>query len=89
MVRTMVAAVREGWAAYLGNPAPANEKMHALNPSMEPASYAEIADAQKTLIEAGRLGEMTAERWQTLASQLKELGDIPRDLPGDNYFSDL
>src|SRR5580698_5293287 len=83
MAQNMVAAVREGWRAYLDNPGPTNEKMHALNPSMEPADYAEIAEAQKPLIESSPLGKMTTERWDTLAAQLKELGDIPQAPPAN------
>ena len=89
MAQNMVAAVREGWRAYLDNPAPTNEKMHAINPSMEPAAYAEIAEAQKPLIESSPLGKMTMERWDTLAAQLKELGDIPQAQPADQCFRDL
>ena len=89
MAKNMVAAVREGWRAYLDNAGPTNEKMHALNPSMEPRDYAEIAEAQKPLIEANPLGKMTTERWDTLASQLKELGDIPTAPRADQCFRDL
>ncbi len=89
MAKNMVAAVREGWRGYLDNAGPANEKMHALNPSMEAADYAEIAEAQKPLIESNPLGKMTAERWETLAGQLKELGDIPQAPPADQCFRDL
>jgi NitT/TauT family transport system substrate-binding protein len=89
MAKNMVAAVREGWRAYLDNAGPTNEKMHAINPSMEAADYAEIADAQKPLIEASPLGKMTAERWETLAGQLKDLGDIPQAPPADQCFRDL
>ncbi len=89
LVTNMVAAVREGWRAYLDNPAPTNEKMHGLNPSMDPASYAEIAEAQKPLIETGTLGKMTKERWETLAAQLKELGDIPSAPAAGDCFRDL
>jgi NitT/TauT family transport system substrate-binding protein len=89
VVKSMVAAVREGWRAYLDNAAPTNDKMHALNPSMEAADYAEIAEAQKPLIESTPLGKMTAERWNTLAAQLKDLGDIPQAPPADQCFRDL
>jgi NitT/TauT family transport system substrate-binding protein len=85
----MVAAVREGWTAYLENPAPVNTKMHALNPSMDPATYAEIAEAQKVLIGPSPLGKMTTQRWDALAAQLKELGDIPQVMPEGQYFADL
>ena len=77
MPKSMVDAVREGWRAYQDNPATANEKMHALNPTIEAANYAETAGAQKGLIEAEPLGKMTKERWEKLAGQLRELGDIP------------
>jgi NitT/TauT family transport system substrate-binding protein len=89
MAQNTVAAVREGWRAYLDNAAPANEKMHALNPSMEPAAYAEIAEAQKPLIESNPLGKMTTERWDILAAQLKELGDIQQAPPAAQCFRDL
>jgi len=88
-VKNMVAAVREGWRSYLDNAAPTNEKMHALNPTMDAATYAEIAEAQKPLIEASTLGKMTAERWDTLAKQLKDLGDIPQAPAADQCFREL
>jgi NitT/TauT family transport system substrate-binding protein len=90
-VRTaaMVAAVREGWRAYLNDPASTNTKMHDLNPSMDAASFAEVADAQKPYIEAGELGAMTAERWTTLIGQLAELGDIPQAMPAQDCFRNI
>ncbi len=89
IAKNVVAAVREGWRAYLDDAGPTNEKMHGINPSMEPADYAEIAEAQKQLIESSVLGKMTKERWDTLAGQLKELGDIPQAPPADQCFRDL
>jgi len=88
-VKNMVAAVREGWRAYLDNAAPTNEKMHGLNPSMELASYTETAEAQKALIEASPLGKMTAERWDTLAAQLKQVGDIEKVPAAGDCYRDL
>jgi len=88
-VKNMVAAVREGWRAYLDNAAPTNDKMHALNPTMDAPTYAEIAEAQKALVESNPLGKMTKERWDTLAMQLKDLGDIPTAPPADQLFRDL
>ena len=89
MARNMVAAVREGWRTYLDNPQPTNQKMHALNPTVDAASYGEIAAAQKSLIEADPLGRMTGERWEALASALKELGDIPRSLAANECYREL
>ncbi len=79
--KAMVAAVREGWRAYLDDPKPTNQRMNQLNPSMAPEVFAEVAEAQKPLIETAEtrgngLGSMTKERWETLITQLKELGDI-------------
>ena len=90
----MVAAVREGWRAYLDDPAPTNAHMHELNPSMDPATFAEVAEAQKPFIETpqtarGELGTMTAERWSALIGQLSDLGDIPRVIPAEDCFRKL
>jgi NitT/TauT family transport system substrate-binding protein len=81
--KAMVAAVREGWRAYVNDPEPTNQRMNQLNPSMAPEVFAEVAEAQKPFIETDEtrrngLGGMTEERWQTLIAQLKELGDIQK-----------
>jgi NitT/TauT family transport system substrate-binding protein len=85
----LVAAVREGWRAYLDDPRPVNSRMHELNPSMDPATFAEVAEAQKPYIETAELGVMTAQRWTTLIGQLAELGDIPRPFPAQDCFHNL
>ena len=86
VVKAMVAAAREGWRAYLDNPKPANERMQALNPTMDMATFTEVAETQKPLIEAAELGSMTKERWEALARQLKELGDIPQAPPVEECY---
>jgi hypothetical protein len=63
--------------------------MHDLNPSMDAAAFAEVAEAQKSFIEAGQLGGMTSERWTTLIGQLAELGDIPQAIPAQDCFRNL
>jgi NitT/TauT family transport system substrate-binding protein len=86
-VAPMVAAVREGWRAYLDDAKPTNQHMHDLNPGMELAAFAEISDAQKPFIETDAgLGTMTAQRWETLVAQLKDLGDIPQAIPAQDCF---
>ena len=90
----MVAAVRAGWRAYLDNPKPTNDRMHALNPSMDEAVFAEIAEAQKAFIETEEirdkpLGSMTAERWEKLIGQLAGLGDIDNPMPPAECFRSL
>jgi NitT/TauT family transport system substrate-binding protein len=91
MVKAMVAAVREGWSAYLAGPKPANAKMHELNPSMDLETFAEVAEAQKPFIEdddtrRDGVGTMSKQRWEALIGQLKDLGDIPNALPADDCF---
>ena len=81
--KAIVAAVREGWRAYLDNPQPTNQRMNQLNPSMAPEAFAEVAETQKSFIETddtrrNGLGGMTKQRWETLVAQLKELGDIQK-----------
>jgi len=81
--KAIVAAVREGWRAYLDDPTPTNQRMNQLNPSMALEVFAEVAEAQKPFIETDEtrrnsLGSMTKDRWETLIAQLKELGDIQK-----------
>jgi len=85
----MVAAVREGWRTYLNDPESTNKKMHDLNPSMDAAAFAEVAEAQKPFIECAQLGAMTAERWTTLIGQLQDLGDIPQAISAQDCFRAL
>lgn len=92
-VKKVVAAVADGWQAYLADPAATNDKMAKLNPTMDAATYAESAVAQKPLIEtddtkANGLGSMTAARWQTLIDQLKTLKVITTDIkPAECFMS--
>jgi NitT/TauT family transport system substrate-binding protein len=89
--KALVAAVREGWRAYLDDPKPTNQHMNQLNPSMAADVFAEVAGAQKPFIESDEtrrngLGAMTKERWETLIAQLKDLGDIQNaPAPEDCY----
>lgn len=83
-VRAMVRAVQEGWKGYLASPARANAEMASLNRAMDAATFAEVAEAQRPLIEsddtrARGLGAMRAERWKTLVEQLVAIKAIPRD----------
>lgn len=78
LVKSVVSAVRLGWMDYLKDPLPTNRKMADLNKSMDDATFADSALAQKHLIETTEtqkngLGSMTNERWQTLVDQLVDL----------------
>lgn len=93
-VKAVVAACREGWQAYLGDPAPTNAAMQKLNPGMDAATFVASAEAQKPLIEteqtrAHGLGSMTRERWQTLAQQLVDLGVIKNAPPPEACFVEV
>lgn len=77
LVRRMVEACRFGWRKYLDDPTQTNEHIHSLNPEMGMEILAFGTRTLKPLCESGlsapeRLGEMTAERWTTLAEQLVE-----------------
>jgi NitT/TauT family transport system substrate-binding protein len=83
-VRAMVRAVQEGWKGYLANPTRANGEMASLNRAMDAATFAEVAEAQRPLIEsddtrARGLGAMRLERWKTLVEQLVAIKAIPAD----------
>jgi NitT/TauT family transport system substrate-binding protein len=80
-VEKMVAAVRDGWRAYLDDASRANEAMHRLNPTMDEDTFIAAADAQRPLIEtpeteSSALGTMSAQRWNELGGQLASLGLI-------------
>ena len=81
LVRRIVAACRFGWRKYLDEPEKTNEHIHSLNKEMGLEILAFGTRTLKPLCEAGltapdRLGEMTAERWTTLAKQLVESGAL-------------
>jgi len=89
--KAMVAAVRDGWRAYLDDPKAANQQMNQLNPTMDAQTFAEVAEVQKPLIETEAtrrdgLGTMSRERWETLIGQFKELGDITQTIPAEECF---
>lgn len=91
VVKRMVQAVREGWEAYLADPAQTNQHMHRLNPTMDLQTFAESAQAQIPLIETEQtkqhgLGTMTEQRWQTLIDQLVDLQVIPQRVKANDIF---
>jgi NitT/TauT family transport system substrate-binding protein len=93
IVKSMVQAVREGWAAYLAEPAATNALMSKLNPTMDVHTFIESASAQKPLIEGDPTspvapGSMTHARWQTLIQQLVELKVIDKPVAAEQCFVD-
>ena len=94
IVRKMHDAVKQGWTAYLANPAPANELMAQLNQTMDAQTFIESAEAQKPLIETDEtrklgLGAMTESRWKTLIGQLLDLKVIDKPLTAEECFLEL
>lgn len=89
MVKAFVAATREGWRSYLADPKPADATMARLNPAMDLATFDEVAKVQEPLVkgEGGELGAMTEARFSTLATQLVELGTIPKAPPASECFT--
>lgn len=85
-IETVVRAIRKGWKDYLENPSPANQLMASLNKSMDLESFQKSAVAQKPLIAAPRLGEMTEARWKSLVSTLRDLKVLKKDLKASEQF---
>jgi NitT/TauT family transport system substrate-binding protein len=93
IVKSVVAAVREGWERYLADPTRTNEFMRTLNPTMDAETFKDSAAAQKPLIESADtrrlgLGAMTLERWQTLVQQLADLKVIAKAVEPRSCFAD-
>jgi NitT/TauT family transport system substrate-binding protein len=92
-VRAFVRASREGWRAYLTDPAQANAAMAKLNTGLDAETFAAAAEVQKPFIETdeikknpARLGSMSPDRWETLGKQLVELGLIEKAPPVADYL---
>jgi NitT/TauT family transport system substrate-binding protein len=93
VVKSMVAACREGWRAYLDDPSGANATMQSLNSDMDPQTFAAAASAQKPLIETdetkkSNVGVMSSERWDTLSKQLVDLKVIDKPIPAGKCYVD-
>jgi NitT/TauT family transport system substrate-binding protein len=76
VVRAMTRAVVAGWERYLDDPGPTNQRIHALNPDMDEAtlSYGARAIVPLARIAGTSLGSMKPERWETLRSQMIDVG---------------
>ena len=82
VVRKMVRASRRGWQKYLSDPTETNQHIHEQNPEMglDVLQFGVAALRPLCLphdVPASTLGQMSAERWETLASQMVESGSIP------------
>ncbi len=91
LVTSFVLATREGWRDYLDHPEPTNGLLNKLNSSLDTATLAAAAAAQKPLIETADtqrdgLGSMLRARWQTLADQLLDLKVLDKPAVVDDLF---
>ena len=80
----MTRASIRGWKKYLAEPDETNQHIHEQNAQMGLDVLAFGVKALKPLclpkdFTEERLGEMTAERWQELTSQMTEIGSVPKD----------
>jgi len=91
-VTAMVAAVRRGWNHYLEDPDATNVSMMELNKAMSAETFERSAYAQRELIKTAKtnsVGEMTLQRWQTLADQLLDINVIREPVPVKDIFVNL
>lgn len=90
-VSAMVEAVRAGWSDYVKDPSTTNQRLTKLNPAMDLTTMNESAEAQRDLVNPPPphqvpLGQMSENRWQMLAEQLKELKLVKQDVPVKDLF---
>ena len=91
LAEKMIRAVRRGWRAYLRDPEPVNRLINRDNPEMDLDSLRFAVDAIRPLCLGGEItensiGSMSDERWQTLATQLVEIGSLETaEQVGDAY----
>ncbi len=93
LVAKMTRASIRGWKKYLADPDETNKRIHEENPEMGNEILAFGAKALLPLclpegFEEARLGQMTAERWQTLATQMTEIGLLkPEAVKADDVYT--
>lgn len=89
LVRNVVAAVQQGWENYLADPTAGNELILETNQEMEQAKLDFAHEELKTGgYFASPIGAMTAERWQTLADQLREADVLTEDVDVSQVWTD-
>ncbi|MBC7420756.1 MAG: ABC transporter substrate-binding protein [Bdellovibrio sp.] len=90
-VKKMVEATREGWLLYLKNPQATNLLMSQKNPAMSLQTMNLSLEKMKSLMkfEPLLLGQMKAERWQTLQQQMFELKLIKKTSRTEELFQNF
>lgn len=79
LVKRMLTAVTAGFRAYMKDPTATNAAMGKLNPTMDAATFAAVAEAQRPHVENDATrdrgpGTMQLDRWQTLCAQMQQSG---------------
>jgi NitT/TauT family transport system substrate-binding protein len=93
VVAKMTRASIRGWRKYLADPDETNKWIHEQNPQMGLEILAFGVKALRPLclpegFDENRLGEMTAERWQTLVEQMTEIGLLkPESMQSTDAYS--
>jgi NitT/TauT family transport system substrate-binding protein len=93
-VRAVVAALRDGWRSYLDDPAPINAVMAQQNRDMKPAVMQLSAALLPAFVESDAtkehgLGWMDGARWEQLAQQLHDVGDLDAPVDASSAFVNL
>jgi len=93
VVKAMVAATAEGWAAYFKDPAPANALIKEDNPEMQDDllaySIAKLQDDNILLAgdaEGGKYGNMTEAHWKSFFEDMVKAETLPADLEWQKAF---
>ncbi len=78
-VKSLVAALKQGWLAYQANPEPAIARMQRLNATMSLETFQTATRIQQDYLwpkdeGPAKFGSMEASRWDTLSTTLQELG---------------
>ncbi len=94
VVKAMVKAVQQGWAAYLKNQTATHEAIVKLNPSMTMDSMKGIQKTEAALIanaetKKNGLGSMTEKRWSELSQQMKDLGLTKALIPASEVYKNF
>ena len=88
LVRKVVAAAQAGWKQFLEDPAKARALVMKVNKNTDLGGF---DYAWKTLRDgdyfADPIGDMTAERWDTLHEQLTEAGVLKKDVDIDSVWT--
>lgn len=93
VVKAMVEATAEGWAAYFADPAPANALIKAANPEMadELLAYSTAKMQEQGILLSGdaadgQYGIMTTARWKGFFDDMVAAGTLPADLDWQKAF---